>query len=633
MPLRMRSTGLLWDRSKTPPEKIDFIDGQIPLTEEKRSDDGDWIHVAAKFPGEVVKGDVRAADVVEATPKPMELWPFIKYATYIARVTNEAKDKQGISRDYLLALALVLNDVTSLPIADAALTAFDPFKFSEKEWQDFLNQGDNKTRYFPEDRLDPLAQLAAAAASVSAATQALSTGLTNPDASKGSGPYVPSTIDLFLAQMLGAKAAIAVSKKGGDTANKGGETPIETAVTASGGDFAAAKTRYPAFLGVAPPTIANVCSTIEGKFDAAYKLVATLLSENTPEDLPQVAAGGKAPWFAVAKAEFDKGIKEPNPRILDYFKAINFATTTTKTPWCAAFVSFCMKSSGDPTIANSVPTKGPALAATWRNWGSPLPLAGEIPVGAVTVLSPSEPADSSGHVSFFVRAEGDNVVLLGGNQSDSVKESTYKKSKIVALRWMNAGGVPTMVEDGPAAAEGGVGGGSLDDVGDGFDPLTGANWKKFCQVLGTRESGNVYEKVNKIGFCGRWQFGALALIDCGYVKRDRRRNSDLLRSDSWLGTNGVTSREGWLSGRATQNAAMLQYTRMHYKSLIKSGSLSAGSSLPRVAGLLAASHLMGVGGANDFVRGKFKTDGFGTSTKEYYALLSKAFGGTGSLEP
>ena len=51
--------------------------------------------------------------------------------------------------------------------------------------------------------------------------------------------------------------------------------------------------------------------------------------------------------------------------------------------------------------------------------------------------SPTEKNDSSGHVSFFVKGNKDTVTLLGGNQSDAVKESTYSRSRVVAVRWMN----------------------------------------------------------------------------------------------------------------------------------------------------------------------------------------------------
>jgi hypothetical protein len=97
-----------------------------------------------------------------------------------------------------------------------------------------------------------------------------------------------------------------------------------------------------------------------------------------------------------------------------------------------------MKTSGNSTAADSVPKAAPARAASWRNWGDALPLnSTDIPVGAVVVLSPTEKNDGSGHVSFFVKGDANSVTLLGGNQSDSVKESTYARSRVVGIQWLN----------------------------------------------------------------------------------------------------------------------------------------------------------------------------------------------------
>jgi hypothetical protein len=157
------------------------------------------------------------------------------------------------------------------------------------------------------------------------------------------------------------------------------------------------------------------------------------------------------------------------------------------------------------------------------------------------------------------------------------------------------------------------------------------NWKLYTGVLGKRESDNNYRSVNQFGFCGRWQFGAGALADCGYV-RNGSRNSDLTLPNAWSGLNGVGSRNDWLSNEDAQNSAMLTYTKSHYNSLLKAGGLRPDSSVERCAGLLAASHLVGVGGAMSLVRGTIQQDANGVTSAQYYGLLSKAFGGSGVLE-
>jgi hypothetical protein len=101
-------------------------------------------------------------------------------------------------------------------------------------------------------------------------------------------------------------------------------------------------------------------------------------------------------------------------------------------------------------VAASVPKTDPALAATWKGWGNPLPAnASNTPQGAVVVLSPTENADGSGHVGFFVSGNVNTITLLGGNQSNAVKESTYARSRVAAIRWLDVA-QPSLADPVPA---------------------------------------------------------------------------------------------------------------------------------------------------------------------------------------
>ncbi|MCJ2030553.1 TIGR02594 family protein [Methylobacterium sp. J-043] len=633
--LKMRSAGPLWDRQATPPVRVKFIGFNIPLEELRRfSDpDGDWIRVKAHFPlaPAPIEGDVLASDVVsdKAERKDFNIWSFLKYCTLVARIINEGAGgalELGINRDYLIALALVVNRVTAVPQGGQPWDrSFNPFKINEIEWSTFLAQGNNKDEFFPGDRLDPLAQADAEAFSTIQNTKIISDALT--EQGKGSGPYIPNSIDLFIVRLIGPQAGVNALK------HVGGATAIDAVIAGAGGDIDALKARYPEFLNVSGvSTVSALLTLIEERFDAALKLAAILLHDYTPEDLPLVPVVGEAPWFTAAKAE--EGVDEINDaaRVMQYFQSTTFHATSAKDPWCAAFVTFCMKNCGNSIVAASVIARNNAQAAAWKTWGRPLSIGSEaLPPGAVVVLSPVEGSDRSGHVSFFARRNGKQVVLFGGNQNNCVQESSYPASRIAAVRWIDWSGVTEAAEK---EVQGGtlIGGTHIDDLGNGFPPLSGADWKKYCHTLGVRESNNRYEVVNKLGFCGRWQFGALALIDTGYVKPGRTKNSSLLSSTSWTGKNGVNSRDDWLSNWAAQNEAMHAYTKMHYKHLLKLGGLKAGSSLPRIVGLLAAAHLMGVGGAMKLVRGTSTSDAFGTKTGDYYAYLSNEFGGSQTLQ-
>ena len=195
-------------------------------------------------------------------------------------------------------------------------------------------------------------------------------------------------------------------------------------------------------------------NAVSTAFGQGLQDASDLITKDAPETIAAIVGAGNAPWFAIAKAEEAKGIKEGdaagNAEILKYFQSINFPNATATTAWCAAFVSFCMKNSGDPVAAASVPKTDPALAATWKGWGDPLPVnASDTPQGAVVVLSPTEHEDGSGHVGFFVSGNVSTITLLGGNQSHAVKESTYARSRVAAIRWLNVAQPPAT---GPVAA-------------------------------------------------------------------------------------------------------------------------------------------------------------------------------------
>ena len=130
-------------------------------------------------------------------------------------------------------------------------------------------------------------------------------------------------------------------------------------------------------------------------------------------------------WLDVAKLEI--GVKETpgedNPRIIAYDACTTLGSHEQDTPWCSAFVNWCMKQAG-------IKGTGLANARSWLEWGDPLPKPME---GCVVVLRHGAPP--AGHVTFFIREFGDTIVCLGGNQGDQVKYSSYKAEDVIGYRW------------------------------------------------------------------------------------------------------------------------------------------------------------------------------------------------------
>ena len=150
--------------------------------------------------------------------------------------------------------------------------------------------------------------------------------------------------------------------------------------------------------------------------------------------------------------------------------------------------------------------------------------------------------------------------------------------------------------------------------------------KKLTSAIGQRESSNNYSAENPFGYIGKYQFGAAALIDLGYVKAGTT-NSTLNDSTNWTNKNGVSSKEAFLADQNAQENAMFNLLEINYKRLLKSEKITTNDSSDKVAGLLAASHLVGSGNADKFD----KKDGNGVKASTYYTLGSKAVGGNGEV--
>lgn len=134
------------------------------------------------------------------------------------------------------------------------------------------------------------------------------------------------------------------------------------------------------------------------------------------------------PWLAVARAEL--GVRtfpvgSSNPRITQYHGCTGIAGYDDKANWCSSFVGWTLAQCG-------LGGTGSALARSWLAWGDGMD---EPKTGCLAVLWREDPQSWKGHVGFFLRHEGDQVVLLGGNQLESVREHRYPRDTVLAYRW------------------------------------------------------------------------------------------------------------------------------------------------------------------------------------------------------
>ena len=126
-----------------------------------------------------------------------------------------------------------------------------------------------------------------------------------------------------------------------------------------------------------------------------------------------------------------------NPMVMAMLKLDADWPEDDSVPWCSAFMNFIC-------WLCRLPRSKSLRARSWLAIGRPVSWQGpivEAAVGDVVILQRGkgeqpgpEVLDAPGHVGFFAGFEGDKVLILGGNQSDTVKISSYAASRILGMR-------------------------------------------------------------------------------------------------------------------------------------------------------------------------------------------------------
>lgn len=120
-----------------------------------------------------------------------------------------------------------------------------------------------------------------------------------------------------------------------------------------------------------------------------------------------------------------------NPEIVALFREAGHGEITSdETAWCAAFVSACLARAGMPHPQGYKSLR----AAGFEAYGQPLG-EDDLRPGAIVVI---EARGGGRHVGFCAGSDARNVMLLGGNQADSVNVTPFRREAIVAVRWPGA---------------------------------------------------------------------------------------------------------------------------------------------------------------------------------------------------
>ena len=132
--------------------------------------------------------------------------------------------------------------------------------------------------------------------------------------------------------------------------------------------------------------------------------------------------------FEIALSQY--GVKEivgdkHNPVILNYFDCIGHSWVhNDETAWCAAFVNYCLNNAGYEGT-------GKLNARSFLDCGT---VTDHPETGDIVVLWRGSILSWKGHVGFYVNETASKINILGGNQSNQVKISSYPKVQLLSYR-------------------------------------------------------------------------------------------------------------------------------------------------------------------------------------------------------
>lgn len=161
-----------------------------------------------------------------------------------------------------------------------------------------------------------------------------------------------------------------------------------------------------------------------GLVDAAT--AHALLGDGVPlADLPDAM-----PWMDQARRM--KGLHEglDNAALRDFLGSDGaIAGDPAVVPWCADFVQTCLAL----TLPDEPLPTDPYASISWTRFGTPVTPC----PGAILCLWRDSPDSWKGHVGFCVEATASGLLILGGNQSDSISEKWIDRSFLRAdgVRW------------------------------------------------------------------------------------------------------------------------------------------------------------------------------------------------------
>ena len=119
--------------------------------------------------------------------------------------------------------------------------------------------------------------------------------------------------------------------------------------------------------------------------------------------------------------------KADNPLILAMIQTCNAidGELHDEIPWCSAFINFIAK-------LTRLPRSHSLAARSWLEIGIPLSTPQLTVDSDIIILKRG--TGNQGHVGFFAGFEGEYIIILGGNQSNSVNLQKFIDTDVIGMR-------------------------------------------------------------------------------------------------------------------------------------------------------------------------------------------------------
>lgn len=125
---------------------------------------------------------------------------------------------------------------------------------------------------------------------------------------------------------------------------------------------------------------------------------------------------------------------ENNPQVMAMLRLDQQWPENDEVPWCSAFMNYI-------TWLLRLPRSKDLRARSWLLVGRPVALEEAAPGFDVVILKRGggdqpgpEVIDAQGHVGLYAGLEYDRILLLGGNQSNTVCVSGYPVNRLLGIR-------------------------------------------------------------------------------------------------------------------------------------------------------------------------------------------------------